>query len=287
MDPLNLSKKICFGILATAIAAIVISFSLNLHQELFRKILEVAINHTTQNFFSGTVRLRKSELNPKLQILIQGFQANLQSKNRPIPIEIREISTQSPFTNIFKPGGLVFYFQGAHLQSSKRIGVSGSFKIHGIRKWQVDLKTNAIDIDLDEFIWLNPENLEGSTGHLDGNLTFETNSLGETDLTSDLKVALPGGNLQGKFFGLIAPYLPSPAAKMITEQLASSGGLVRYQNAELNLNLIRSNQLKVVLKILIPDYNLDLNLNLLIRLDKDHSFAELAYLMGFVKIKTK
>ena len=58
---------------------------------------------------------------------------------------------------------------------------------------------------------------------------------------------------------------------------------VGYQSADLRATLASADTLKVFLHLLIPDYNLDLNLNLEIHIDKDNAFPELARLMGLLE----
>lgn len=275
-------SKIIFGLTCLGI---VVFFSLNLNHGLLKSVLEITINRTSQEFFNDSVHMDKAALDLGLKLHIENLRFNLQSENGPVPIAIREIDSKSPLTDIFRKSGIAFSFKGAHVQSSRRVGVNGAIHVVGIQKWKIHLETDYLDIDLDDLIWLNPDNLLGSTGQIEGKLTLDANVSGKADLTADFQIKSPGGNLQGKFFGLIMPYLPPQAAKNAIKQLASSGGLVRYKTAGLNLNLIRSNQLKVVLKILIPDYNLDLNLNLILRLEDQNSITDLAQLMGIVKAK--
>lgn len=250
---------------------------------LLTRSLEAIINSSTKPFFSETVWINKAWIDRDLKLHVQNLQAEFQTESGPVPVAVRNIASAGPIYDIFKPQGVYFNFEGAHFQHSNRIGINGKVHIRGIRKWFLDFRINVVDIGLDELTWLSHENLARSTGKLSGLIKAKTNYLSNTDLEMILMIREPGGTLQGKFFALLVPYLPVQAAKEVTAQLVSLDGLVHYKNAEIHVNLIRPNQLKVILKILIPDYNLDLNVKLLIRLEDQNSIGELAELMGIVK----
>ncbi len=265
------------------LAGFVACFALGFHQELLRKALESMIDYSAREFSAGETKIEKAFLDRNLKLKIENLKFILSSDSGPIPITIRNIDSKNPVYHVLKPNGLDFEFRGAHFDGSSHIGIDGQAKIREFPKWLLTIHLNVIDIGLEELVWLNADNLKGSTGKLSGIVQAGTDYKGSTNLEVVLAVKDPGGFLQGKFFGLLRPYLPTQASKEAAFQLASLNGLVRYKTAELHLNTIRSNQLKVILKMLVPDYNLNLNINMLIRLDEQNSFTDLAQLMGIVK----
>lgn len=285
MIVLDFSKANIFKPFVLIFFLLILVLAICAYPPFLSRTLAVGINSVTKPIFSETVSIDEAWFDSNLNIHIKNFQAVLQTESGPVPIAVRNIESTMPVYKIFQPDGINFDFQGARFQHSNRVGVDGKIRITGIRKWLIVTQLNVIDIGLDELVWLNSDNLKGSTGKIFGLVKAGANYSGRLDMDMALYVKDPGGTIQGKFFGLLTPYLPSQATKEIVKQLASLGGLVRYKNAELHLNLIRSNQLKVILKMLVPDYNLNLNINMLIRLDEGNSFTDLAQLTGIIKTK--
>jgi len=96
----------------------------------------------------------------------------------------------------------------------------------------------------------------------------------------------PGGNLQAKFFEIFMPYLPRSAQKEKVAGLVSEGQkLVRYKAAGLEVSMPQSNEMKILLRILVLDYNLKLMLNMTVRTDSEDAFSKIAQILGLIEVK--
>ena len=101
----------------------------------------------------------------------------------------------------------------------------------------------------------------------------------------ELLVPEPGGSLQARFFDSVTPYLPKTKkkSKKKAETLAATHETIAYQQAELIAQLENDDQVKMLLRIMIPDYNLKLNLTLLVKVDEKNAFLKLFQLLGIIQ----
>ncbi len=107
----------------------------------------------------------------------------------------------------------------------------------------------------------------------------------EPEFSLDLEAPEPGGNIQARFFDLFLPYLPASLQKERVQKVSESQQLVRYGRAALRVNLVRSDNMKILLQIFIPGYNLKLTLNSTILTDQKDAFSQIARLMGLIEVK--
>jgi len=115
-----------------------------------------------------------------------------------------------------------------------------------------------------------------------GNLIFQQTAGQEPKFSMDLEAPQPGGDIQARFFDLFLPYLPASLQKQKVEKISKSQKLVRYDQAALKVSLPQSDQLKILLQIFVPAYNLKLTLNVFIKTDQKDAFSQIAQLMGFI-----
>jgi hypothetical protein len=118
-----------------------------------------------------------------------------------------------------------------------------------------------------------------------GSLTFRQVSGREPEFSMNLEAPEPGGNIQARFFDLFLPYLPTSLQKERVQKISKSQQLIRYGRAALRVDLVHSDNMKILLQIFIPAYNLKLTLNATIRTDEKTAFSQIARLMGLIEVK--
>ena len=138
---------------------------------------------------------------------------------------------------------------------------------------------------LEDWQWIDPQNLGGATGTMKGILTFRQILGREPEFSMDLEAPEPGGNIQARFFDLFLPYLPASLQKERVQEVSESHQLVRYGRAALRVDLVQSDNMKSLLLIFIPAYNLKLTLNSTIITDQKDAFSQIARLMGLIEVK--
>ncbi len=148
-----------------------------------------------------------------------------------------------------------------------------------------ELAADFGNTDMEDWQWLDPQNLGGATGAMKGGLTFRQTLGREPEFSMNLEAPQPGGNIQAKFFDLFLPYLPFSVQKERVQKVVQSQKLIRYRQADLAIQMPQSDLIKIHLQIFIPDYNLKLMLNADIRTDEKNAFSQIARIMGLIEVK--
>jgi hypothetical protein len=186
----------------------------------------------------------------------------------------------------FSKEGLALIFTVNLGGAAEGRGVVGVLRVRGERQGFCDMKADVRSLDLGDIEWVNPENLAGSAGEMKGSFTFRVDAGGRPFCEIRLRVEEPGGKLQARFFETLKPYLPQLAVQQKVEEIAGKQALVDFREAELRLDLAESDRMKIFLHIAVPDYNLDLNLNIELRVDSENAFADVAGLVGLIRRET-
>jgi len=251
--------------------------------ELGRFLLVSAINRSTQAIFDGSVRVGKIHLDREFGIHIRDLKGHLVSERGPVPWEIQSIESQGPLTHFFTKEGVVLVFEGIRPRPSEHLGIRASARIRGGQKWEVELQMKVQGLGLDEIEWLSPENLSGAAGNLQGEVFFRMDAQGEIAIRAQLRVEEPGGRLQARFFDLLMPYLPGLITKGTVDEIIAQGGVVGFRKASFRMEVVESDKIKFFIQMAVPDYNLNLNVNLELTVDGENAFVELAELAGLFK----
>ena len=252
------------------------------HPELGRDLLEQFANRSATEYFAGSLRIKKVSWDHHFKIHLTGITAKLKTRQNPVPLEIRSLGSQDSLFLLILQKPVRFTFEGLRPQGSSRPGISGTFMIRTGTTWHLECSADLGKTDLEDWQWLDPQNLAGATGAMRGNLIFQQTAGQEPKFSMDLEAPQPGGDIQARFFDLFLPYLPASLQKQKVEKISKSQKLVRYDQAALKVSLPQSDQLKILLQIFVPAYNLKLTLNVFIKTDQKDAFSQIAQLMGFI-----
>ena len=270
-------------LVALFLATWVAAFSFR--NELGRRSLETLLNLENKEIFAGSLRLETFQIHPNLRIQMGPLRGGIKQQAETVPFEITEIVSEGPITHYFSPEGLKLNFKGLRLGDSTRSGIRGTTQIRGGKESFLDLRAEVESVGLEELARFNPENLSGSIGEVKGEVTFRQDAAGNIRLSAKLKVEAPGGVLPSRFFEPLLPYLPQFAIRRDVRKLIGVRGLVHYRDALLEIHSVESDRVKLFLHVMVPEYNLDLNLNLEIRVDEKNALPELAALFGLLQTK--
>jgi hypothetical protein len=251
------------------------SFLIFRHSVWARPLVEIALNKTGKEFFQDSLRLGHFHIDRRLGIHLKDLRGNLRTETGEVPFEIHSLDTENSLANIFQKKGLKLFFKAEE--------ISGEARYRTGKGWFFDLKLDIHELGLEEVKWINPENLSGASGRMKGRIEFRADAQNEIHLQADLGVGPPGGLLQARFFELLKPYLPEPALRVRLEEVLAGKVLVGFKDASLKMELLESDIMKIFFHIAVPDYNLNLNLNMEIRIDEKNGFRELAELAGVLK----
>jgi hypothetical protein len=176
----------------------------------------------------------------------------------------------------------VFNFDQVRTQGSVLPGIQGRAEIKTGSEGSYKVEADIAGLDLQEIHWLNPDNLQGSSGLITGKITLD----GKFDEDPHFTVILASkdGKVQSKLFNILLPYLPALPTKKRMAELSSANAVLPFRNAAMQLALPEPGKMKIFLHILIPDYNVELNLNFEIHLEEKMSLSEIAQILGIVKV---
>lgn len=253
------------------------------HQVVLQHLANSSVNQNTQKLFSGSARIDRFWISRDLRIHGMGFHALLNSDQGPIAIEVSDFESTAPFYRYFLRNGLEIIFSGAKPSASEGLGFMGTLRTGNRPKPFLHLKTHLEGVDFKDVTWVNNDNLAGATGQLKGEIEYRVED-NRPFFKGTLNVAEPGGKIQARFFDLLTPYLPKSQVKSAVKKISAEKGLVTYQTASAEVSLLTPTELKVLLHIMIPVYNLVLNLNITIRLDDENAFNQIAQIAGMIKV---
>lgn len=252
-----------------------------------RQFLEWAANKAAYEYFEGSLRLEKAGVDRHMKLSVTNIRAQLKTREGSVPFQIESLISEEPLTHFARNLPVRFRFQGLRTAASQYEGAEGLLTVLGGKDGYVDFRSEVKSLGLEDLTWLNPDNLEGSTGRMTGHMTFRSDARQDPALGMELLIQEPGGRIQAQFFDLLLPYLPEFKNVDKIKTLASQKSLVKYKNAALIVTLKESDKMKVFLHIMIPDYNISLNLNLEIRTDKKNAFMEIAQLLGLFEVAVR
>jgi hypothetical protein len=253
--------------------------------ELERDFLERQLNRSAKEYFDGSLHIDEVALNRHLKVRLTHLTGKLQARQGPVPLEIKSLEFVDPLSFFLTHKPVRFAFEGLRPQGSSRMGISGTFMIDTGSVSRFEFAADFGSSDLEDWQWLDPQNLSGATGAMKGTLTFRQTAGKEPEFRMDLEAPQPGGNIQARFFDLFLPYLPTAVQKEKVQRVAQSQQLVRYQKASLTVDLPQSDRMKILLQIFIPDYNLKLTLNADLRTDQKDAFSQIARILGLIEVK--
>ena len=250
-----------------------------------RNLLERLANRSAKEYFADSLRIEKVSWDRHFKIHLTGIIGKLKTRQNPVPLEIRSLESQDPLFLFITQKPVRFIFEGFRPQGSLRPGISGTFMIRTGTAWRFECSADFGKTDLEDWQWLDPQNLGGATGAMKGTLSFGQTFGQEPEFSMDLGAPQPGGNIQARFFDLFLPYLLTSVQKEKVQKVSKSQQQVRYDWATLKASMPQSDHMKILLQIFIPDYNLKLTLNANLKADQKDAFSQIARLMGLIEVK--
>ena len=142
------------------------------HRPLGRMALEKILNYEAREFFKGSLRLNRVIIDKHSRLAILGIRGTLQSGGQPVRLEMASMVTDRLIPNLFSRG-TVIRFLGLRPQGSKNSGVQIRSEVKAGPHWSHHSAVKIQKLNLNEIQWLNPDNLEGSSGDFDGSIEIE------------------------------------------------------------------------------------------------------------------
>ncbi len=282
-----MNKRTAFRVMAGGLFVSLLIWVIYQLPGIERLALERLINQNARLFFADSIRIEKAAIDRNLRLRLYGITGAFQARQGPVPLEIRSLESLDPLFLLLRSEPVHFVFEGARPKGSSRDGLLGEIVVLGGKDWRVEASADFKNTDLEDLRWLDPQNLDGANGAMNGKLTCV--QVAGREPTFDLSVTMPqpGGMVQARFFDLFLPYLPESVQKdRVVKLVSGNKQLVRYQTAEVAVNLPQPDVMKILVRILVLDYNLKLTLNMIVHTDQKDSFSQIARLMGLIEAKS-
>ena len=250
---------------------------------LLEKQIEIWVNKEYQPFLNDSFEIEGFHLHRDLTVSIDYLRGSWLLEEESLPIEVYHLKVLRPITDFLFSKAVTVSFEQVRPQHQKSKGIKGSILLFNDKPGSFELRAEFEEVYLQEYTLLNRDNLEHATGRVEGSVFVRGNAK-ETE-TFQLKLAVkpPGGQIQARFFEAITPYLPA-AQKQILSKIRSSE-VVDYQDMKLDAELTASEEVKMLLHMGVPEYNLNLNLNITLRVESQEAFYQLAQVMGLIKVE--
>ena len=268
-----------------AAASFTCAFTAPNWSEMTRRTAENLLNAGARDFFAGTLRVEKAQLDQTLRLKIDGIRGEIATPEKPVMLALGTLATREPLWRLLLLKPVTFEFSGLKPSGSSSDGLSGTLIYTPGWHWALEAQVAVHNLNLAEIAWVNPDNLAGSSGQMAGEIRLSQNAAGESDFSTALLIAEPGGKLQARFFDSVTPYLPKKKKKTALEKLASTHDLVGYSQASLEATLKNADTVKAVFRIMVPEYNLNLNLKMTVKVDEKNAFMKLFQLLGLLQAK--
>lgn len=235
------------------------------HRWITVEVLETVLDWGAGPLFADTLQLTEAVWKPGPGVRLKGLRGKLQTPQGPVPLEIRSVDSQGSLFDFFSKGGLRLDFERLRPKGSLREGILGTVFVGGGRNGFFELRAEVASVDLEDLVWLNPESLQGSRGEIKGEIAIRQGAGRGVRIRGRFRVEEPGGRLPASFFEWIQPSLPAAVVRSKIKEIQAAGGLVSFRVAQLEIEMTDPDRMKVFLQMAVPDYNLDLHLNMAVR----------------------
>lgn len=254
--------------------------------EIQHRIFVAAANRAGAQALDGPLRVERAFLDRSFKLHLENLSFRLKTDTEPVPLSVASIVSEEPALKAFSKEGLKLKFEGLRPTGELEKSARGTLRVRAGRDWFFETVTQIERLDLGDIDWMDPDHLKGSSGLLSGTTRFYLDMSEHMEFKLEAEVPEPGGMLQAKLFSALLPYLPNLPNKARITALAQTAELVPYKLAFLRADLVETNRLKIFLHLLIPDYNLDLNLNLEVKTDEEKPFTKIAPVLGLFRVHT-
>ncbi|HNV87126.1 MAG TPA: hypothetical protein PKL97_09235 [Candidatus Omnitrophota bacterium] len=256
------------------------------HRFLLKTLIEYNLNRSAGEVFMHSLRIGSVRLDRDFRIRIDSLTGFLYTDAETVPVEIQTLHSEDPVWNLFRESGLSLIATGIRFKNSRRQKIGATLWLRGGFRPESVLRIDLKKLELDEIYWIDPADLSGLTGRLEGKLILKNPSPETFSLKLKLKVNAPGGHIKAGTFEPLLPYLPESLQREYVKELTENPFLlIHYDDAAFELDLTESDRMKIFLHMTVPDYNLVLNLNVELKLDEENAFLRLLELLSLMNAK--
>ena len=271
------------GILSVTLALLGVTALVLNRNTLLRKFSESVINFCGKSAFHNSVRVGKAFLKPGPAVRLEHLQGQLRFQEAPLDLTLHSLEITPHLWPRQEPGACILRFENLRPRTASGEGFYGTFTVPYDGTWCYFLNGEIQGLDLADLTWISPETLKGASGRISGSFKMNTEPGGTTHVELDIAIPKPGGRIQSRFLDLLLPYVPQLGKRDNVRRLVAQNETVPYEDAKARILSVSPETIKVVLHISFPDYNLNLNLSVDIRLEEKNSLRGLTRALGLIR----
>src|SRR3989338_6999141 len=222
-------------------------------------LLEKGLNRAAKPYFADTLRFNRAELDLMLNLHVQGAKGTFQGAEGPYPVEIDSLESGSSLANLARQQPVDFMFSGVRMNGSVFKGMAG--RVEAALNGSFRLEAQIEGVGLQDVVPFTAGNMRGAAGEMRGRIMIVSKPGSEGVLNIELSAQKPGGRIPSRFFAAFLPFLPDAQSQTELATLIRLSGVVSFDEANFKVDSAGPGRMKVFLHMRIPDYNLNLNLN--------------------------
>ncbi len=279
---MKLLKALLIFILIVALAALAGSTYIWVNRI---PLLEKAANRASAELFEGSLRLKSADITKDLKVVITGLEGNMKTDTGSVPIKIDKLETKASLIEIFRSSRSELAFSNFQPVPSVGNPISGTLLLTFGKNPSATLQANPKHLSVQDYVWLNPDNFKDLRGFVEGSIRFQVDSKENAQFEIDFQSEQKGGEVPSKFLEFALPYLPKAKNTKELKKLIETGKGVRFINGLISAKTVSPGKINAQIKMLFPDQNLNINLNLTILVDEEHAFLRVFKLLSLFKIR--
>jgi len=250
-------------------------------------LLEKSANQTTAELFEGTLRLKDVQITKSGKVILHNIEGKMKTDSGRVPIQIQSIESTTSLLQILMTQRSEMRFTGFQPIPLTGEALSGNLIADFSNKPSFEINSSFHHISIRDFSWIDPASFDGLNGFVSGSIRFRTDANEKIELSVNLVAEKEGGEVPARFLEFALPYLPQAKNTKDLQKKIASAKSVPFVNGSVKAQTLSSEKIQAEIKMLFPEQNINLNLNLTILVDEENAFLRTFKLLSLFKVTSQ
>lgn len=250
-------------------------------------LLEKVANQASYELFEGSLRLKDVQISASGKIELINLTGTMKMDDRRVQIQIEKLETsQSIITSILNQRSEL---RLTHFSPIPQNGnpISGILHLNWGQLGSAEIHSDFSHVDIEDYAWIDPVNLNGLRGFVSGKLKFSIDSNEKINFSASFFSDEKGGEVPARFLEFALPYLPKAQNTKDLVTKISKQKSIPFIRGLLKAETPEPGKIQARIEMLFPEQNINLNLNLTILVDEENAFVRAFKLLALFKIQPK
>jgi len=249
-------------------------------------LTEKVVNQAANELFEGSLRLTSVDMLDGWRIAITGIEGKMKTDTNKTSVQLERIEMKTSLLQTLRTRRSELTFQNFHPLKSVGNPISGTIELELGPNPVTRIKAKLSHLSTQDYAWLDPHSFEGLSGFIEGTLQLETDTQDNIKFSFNVNSEKAGGEVPAKFLEFALPYLPKAQNTKGLTKLIADKKSVPFIQGQIQAYLTEPGKITAQIKMLFPEQNINLNLNLTILVDEARAFVRVFKLLGLFKIRT-